>query len=61
MANCDLNGRLLFANQKFCEMLGYTESELVGKTIFAITHPDDVDLTAKRFKQMVQKKRPVEM
>jgi PAS domain S-box-containing protein len=61
MANCDLNGRLLFANQKFCEMLGYTESELVGKTIFAITHPDDVDLTAKRFKQMVQKTRPVEM
>jgi len=61
MANCDLNGRLLFANQKFCEMLGYTESELVGKTIFAITHPDDVDLTAKRFKQMVQKKRPVGM
>jgi PAS domain S-box-containing protein len=42
-------------------MLGYTESELVGKTIFAITHPDDVDLTAKRFKQMVQKTRPVEM
>src|SRR6266699_7353564 len=61
MANCDLNGRLLFANQKFCEMLGYTESELVGKTIFAITHRDDVDLTTKRFKQMVQKTRPVEM
>ncbi len=61
IANCDLNGRLLFANQKFCEMLGYTESELVGKTIFAITHPDDVDLTTKRFKQMVQKTRPVEM
>jgi PAS domain-containing protein len=59
IANCDLNGRLLFANQKFCEMLGYTESELVGKTIFAITHPDDVDLTTKRFKQMVQKTRPV--
>ena len=61
IANCDLNGRLLLANQKFCEMLGYTESELVGKTIFAITHPDDVDLTTKRFKQMVQKTRPVEM
>jgi PAS domain S-box-containing protein len=61
IANCDLNGRLVFANQKFCEMLGYTESELVGKTIFAITHPDDVDLTTKRFKQMVQKTRPVEM
>src|SRR6266550_8825184 len=61
MANCDLNGRLLFANEKFREMLGYTESELVGKTIFAITHPDDVDLTTKRFKQMVQKTRPVEM
>ena len=61
MANCDLNGRLLFANQKFCEMLGYTEPELMGKTIFAITHPDDVDLTRKRFKQMVQKKQSVEM
>src|SRR5437870_9402746 len=43
IASCDLSGRFLFANQKFREMLGYTDSELVVRTIFTITHPDDVD------------------
>ena len=61
IASCDLSGRFLFANQKFREMLGYTDSELVVRTIFTITHPDDVDITKSRFGKMVQRRQPVEM
>lgn len=34
-------GILLRVNKRFCEMLGYTEEELLGKHFTAITHPDD--------------------
>jgi PAS domain S-box-containing protein len=61
MANCDLNGRILFANRKLCKMLGYSEPELARKTIFAITHPDDVDVTRQRFAKMIRRRRPVEL
>src|SRR6266550_2271730 len=61
IASCDLNGRLLFANQKFREMLGYTDSELAVRTIFTITHPDDVDITKSRFAKMLQTRQPIEM
>src|SRR4029453_73343 len=61
IASCDLNGRFLFANQKFREMLGYTDSELAARTIFTITHPDDVDITKSRFRKMVATGQPIEM
>jgi PAS domain S-box-containing protein len=38
----DAEGRLLFVNQAFCNMLGYTEPDLIGKTIWEFMHPDDV-------------------
>ena len=37
----DLEGTLLDVNQKFCDMLGYTREELVGKTVRDVTYPDD--------------------
>ena len=37
----DLNGVLVDANDKFCEMLGYTRAELCGTAIRALTHTDD--------------------
>ena len=61
IASCDLNGRFLFANQKFRAMLGYTDSELAVRTIFTITHPDDVDITKSRFRKMVETRQPIEM
>jgi PAS domain S-box-containing protein len=61
IASCDLNGRFLFANQRFREMLGYTNSELAARTIFTVTHPDDVAVTKRRFGEMVQRRRPIEI
>ncbi len=36
------DGRLLSANQALCDMLGYTEQEIVTLTFQQITHPDDL-------------------
>ena len=37
------DGRYLRVNQKFCEMLGYPASELIGREAADFTHPDDRD------------------
>jgi PAS domain S-box-containing protein len=41
MAVVDSDGHLLQVNRAFCEMLGYNEQELIGRSISAITHPTD--------------------
>lgn len=38
------DGRYVRANRKFCEMIGYSEEELLEKTFIDITHPDDVEI-----------------
>ncbi|MDQ4122148.1 MAG: PAS domain S-box protein [Acidobacteriota bacterium] len=37
----DLDGKLVFVNQRYCEMLGYTESEIIGKTFWELTYDND--------------------
>ncbi|HLQ25864.1 MAG TPA: EAL domain-containing protein, partial [Acidiferrobacterales bacterium] len=36
-----LDGRFLQVNQKLCNMLGYSEQELLARSFIDITHPDD--------------------
>jgi PAS domain S-box-containing protein len=50
IAQAGLEGQWLLINDRFCEMLGYSQTELRGKTFLDITHPDDRDdsLTAVR-------------
>jgi PAS domain S-box-containing protein len=48
----DVDGRLVFVNQAFCEMLGYTEAELMGKTIGQLTHNDDIEENKRLFDRM---------
>ena len=43
MALVALNGRWLKVNQSLCDMLGYSEQELLTKTFQDITHPDDLE------------------
>ena len=43
MALEDINGVVLDANRALCEMLGYSERELVGMAFPSFTHPDDVE------------------
>lgn len=35
------DGRFILVNRRFCEMLGYTQEELLAKSIADVTHPDD--------------------
>lgn len=39
----DLDGRFLKVNQRFYEITGYSESELLNLNFKEITHPDDLD------------------
>ncbi|PSB35666.1 PAS domain S-box protein [Stenomitos frigidus] len=40
-----LDGRFLQVNAALCQMLGYTEAELLSLTFAALTHPDDLNTT----------------
>jgi PAS domain S-box-containing protein len=57
----DLKGRLILVNRKFCEMLGYTESELIGKSIVEITHADEVAESRRLFRRIVEQGQPYEL
>jgi diguanylate cyclase (GGDEF)-like protein/PAS domain S-box-containing protein len=49
VAMIGFDGRILRANAALCEMLGRDETELVGSTTQAYTHPDDLAVTAEAF------------
>ena len=52
MVVTSLDGRLLQVNRSFCEMLGYSEADLVTSNVLAITHPDDVTNSAAMLRAM---------
>nr|CAA9441441.1 MAG: Sensor histidine kinase [uncultured Rubrobacteraceae bacterium] len=43
MALVSIEGRWLQVNQSLCEIVGYSEEELLNKTFQDITHPDDLE------------------
>ncbi|MHA1975345.1 MAG: PAS domain S-box protein [Candidatus Hodarchaeales archaeon] len=45
----------LFVNEKYCEMLGYTQEELLSLTVPEITHPDDKHLDIELSHQLFEK------
>ncbi|MGD1917881.1 MAG: PAS domain S-box protein [Pleurocapsa sp.] len=47
------DGKLLQVNRSLCEMLGYDETELLGKTFQELTHPDDLNLDLDNVQQML--------
>ncbi|WP_374275425.1 PAS domain S-box protein [Brevundimonas sp.] len=47
IAKCDLNGRIVSANGRFCEIIGRSEAEVVGSTTAPFTHPEDVGPSAE--------------
>jgi diguanylate cyclase (GGDEF)-like protein/PAS domain S-box-containing protein len=53
MALVDLEGRCVEVNHKLCEILGYTETELIGKTLRELTHPEDTASDAEMMRRVV--------
>jgi PAS domain S-box-containing protein len=43
MALLDLKGRFLHVNRSLCQIVGYSEAELLARTFQDITYPDDLD------------------
>jgi diguanylate cyclase (GGDEF)-like protein/PAS domain S-box-containing protein len=45
IAHVDSMGRFLYVNPQLCEMLAYTEQELLAMTVKDVSHPGDVGVT----------------
>ena len=53
MAQCELDGRFIQVNGRFCEIVGYAENELLGMRMDEITYPDDLHENARLFEAMM--------
>ena len=53
IAVTDTTGLYLGANASFLRLLGYSEAELRGKTIFDLTHPDDAAESWRAFEAIL--------
>ena len=40
ISRTDLNGKITYANETFCQISGYTQEELLGKPHSMVRHPD---------------------
>jgi PAS domain S-box-containing protein len=58
IVRCDLMGRISFVNQRFCEMLGYKETELIDKRIHELTSRADGKKAANLFDRLVKQAKP---
>ncbi len=61
MARYDLRGRIEFVNSRFCKILGYTESELIGKSVREITYAKDVEKTMHALQRVLKKGESTEI
>ena len=61
VCRCDAKGRATFVNRTLCQMLGYAESELIGKNIEDVTHHDDVKENMHYFRRMIREGKPFKM
>lgn len=51
-AMVDPDSRYIRVNESLCSFLGYTEEELLGRTFYDITHPEDRGASSEEFKQL---------
>lgn len=56
MALASPTGKWLRANRSLCDILGYSEEELMNCTFQDITHPDDIKKSLEEFQQIVEGK-----
>jgi PAS domain S-box-containing protein len=49
----DSDGRFIFVNEAFCNMLGRTEAELLGKTPWEFMHEDDIAESRSSYERLM--------
>jgi diguanylate cyclase (GGDEF)-like protein/PAS domain S-box-containing protein len=54
IAQVSLDGRYLQVNRKFCEIVGYSEQELIGQDSMNITYPDDQEQVLRNRKLLTE-------
>jgi PAS domain S-box-containing protein len=52
IAHVDADGKWLKVNQRYCDILGYSEAELLQMTFREVTHPDDIALNAEYYRRL---------
>jgi PAS domain S-box-containing protein len=52
------DGRWLHVNQKLCEIVGYSQEELLERTVQEITHPDDLEANLEYHRQVLAGELP---
>jgi PAS domain S-box-containing protein len=57
MAIISPEGKWLKVNRKICEIIGYTDEELMKLTFQDITHPEDLDIDLVLLKELIEGKR----
>ena len=53
IAHVTPDGRFLRLNQRFCDIVGYSQDEMVARTFQDITHPDDLDTDLEHMRQLL--------
>jgi PAS domain S-box-containing protein len=54
IAETDATGRFVLANERYCEMVGYSRAELLGMRMQDITHPDDLPRNLELFDSLAR-------
>jgi len=57
IARVALDGTWIEVNQRLCDIVGYSEEELLGRTFQNITHPDDLDTDLELARQVLARER----
>ena len=50
----DLQGRITFVNKKTCEYTGYHTSEMLGKILLELVHPEQREMVAEKVRQRLE-------
>lgn len=59
IAQTDTDGRFVLVNDRYCEILGRSRSDLLGRTIKDLTHPDDQLVQAEALARVVETGDPL--
>ncbi|HEX2990312.1 MAG TPA: PAS domain S-box protein, partial [Anaerolineales bacterium] len=57
----DASGRLVFVNQAFCNMLGMTAGELIGRTMWDLTHEEDQEENKRLYNRLMEEGTPFQL